>query len=135
MKDKLSTLLDGSLDEESMAAMFDLLKRDPSARREWDTWCLIGDVLRGEQGGSPDFVARVMDAVEREPVVFAPARAAASEARRSVWRAMLPVAAGSALSYVLSMRLIRQGLSMEASIGLMPGGRGEIPTDRFGQPL
>jgi sigma-E factor negative regulatory protein RseA len=93
MKDKLSTLLDGSLDEESMAAMFDLLKRDPSARREWDTWCLIGDVLRGEQGGSPDFVARVMDAVEREPVVFAPARAAASEARRSVWRAMLPVAA------------------------------------------
>jgi hypothetical protein len=48
---------------------------------------------------------------------------------------LLPVAAGSALSYVLSMRLIRQGLSMEASVGLMPGGRGEIPTDRFGQPL
>jgi sigma-E factor negative regulatory protein RseA len=93
MKDKLSTLLDGSLDEHSMAAMFDTLKRDPSARRDWDTWCLIGDVLRGEQGGSQDFVSRVMAEVEREPVVFAPARAAASGARRSVWQSVMPVAA------------------------------------------
>ncbi len=93
MKDKLSTLLDGSLDEHSMAVVFDSLRRDPAARDDWNTWCLIGDVLRGEQGGSPDFVARVMAEVEQEPVVFAPAQAAGSAGRRSMWQAVMPLAA------------------------------------------
>lgn len=48
---------------------------------------------------------------------------------------ILPVLLGSSISYLLSMRQIRAGLSMEASIGLTKGGEGEIPTDRFGQPL
>lgn len=48
---------------------------------------------------------------------------------------VLPVLLGSSISYMLSMRRIREGLSMEASIGLTPGGTGEIPTNRFGDPL
>ncbi|THF60885.1 sigma-E factor negative regulatory protein [Pseudothauera rhizosphaerae] len=93
MKDKLSDLLDGSLDERTMATVFDSLKRDPSAREDWHTWCLIGDVLRGEEGGSSGFVARVMAQIEREPVVFAPAPAAASAAKRSLWQSIMPIAA------------------------------------------
>lgn len=48
---------------------------------------------------------------------------------------ILPVLLGSSISYLLSTRQIRAGLSMEASIGLTQGGEGEIPTDRFGRPL
>lgn len=48
---------------------------------------------------------------------------------------LLPPFLGSILSYLWTMRQIRQGLSAEASVGLMPGGAGEIPRDRFGRPL
>ncbi|AUL99745.1 anti-sigma 24 factor [Rhodocyclaceae bacterium] len=93
MKDKLSALLDGSLDEQCTAAVLDALKRDPAARRDWDTWCLIGDVLRGEHSAPRDFVSRVMAEIEHEPVLFAPAAMADSRATRSIWRSVMPLAA------------------------------------------
>ena len=46
-----------------------------------------------------------------------------------------PTLIGAALSYWLTMRLVRSRLSLEASMGLLPAGRGEIPIDRFGNPL
>jgi sigma-E factor negative regulatory protein RseA len=93
MKDKLSTLLDGDLDEQSATAVLAALARDASARQEWDTWCLIGDAMRGEHGGSVGFVDRVMAGIEAEPVLFAPASAAASAGRRSAWQSLMPIAA------------------------------------------
>ena len=48
---------------------------------------------------------------------------------------LLPVILGSGLSYMLSMRMIRAGLSIEASMGLQAGGQGEIRLDRMGRPL
>ncbi len=49
----------------------------------------------------------------------------------------LPVVLGSGISYFLSMRMIRDGLSVEASLGLQQGqpGAGEIRTDRMGMVL
>ena len=47
---------------------------------------------------------------------------------------VLPVLIGSGLSYVLSTRMIRSGLSMEASMGLH-AGRYEIKLDRMGNVL
>jgi Flp pilus assembly protein TadB len=48
---------------------------------------------------------------------------------------VVPVLLGSGLSYLLSMRMIRTGLSIEASMGLESGGQGEIQLDRFGRVL
>lgn len=48
---------------------------------------------------------------------------------------LLPAFLGSVGSYLITMRQIRRGLSAEASVGLLPGGQGEIPRDRFGRPL
>ena len=48
---------------------------------------------------------------------------------------VIPVLVGSGLSYWLSMRMIKKRLSLEASLGLLPAGQGEIPVDRFGKPL
>jgi Flp pilus assembly protein TadB len=48
---------------------------------------------------------------------------------------VLPVLLGSGLSYLLSMRMIRSGLSIEASMGLQAGGQGEIQLDRMGRVL
>ena len=46
MKDKVSALLDGDLDEQATRAVFDGLRRDPDLRRDWETYCLIGEIGR-----------------------------------------------------------------------------------------
>jgi len=46
---------------------------------------------------------------------------------------LLPVLAGSGLSYWLTMKMIREGLSMEASMGLQSGERGMLTIDRMGR--
>lgn len=48
---------------------------------------------------------------------------------------LVPVFAGSVVSYLLSMRMINNGLSLEASVGLTQGKVGEIPVDRMGRLL
>lgn len=48
---------------------------------------------------------------------------------------LLPVLLGSGLSYLLSMRMIRNGLSIEASLGLQAGKAGEIRLEKMGRVL
>lgn len=48
---------------------------------------------------------------------------------------LLPVLCGSGLSYLLSMRMIRNGLSIEASLGLQAGKAGEIKLEKMGRVL
>jgi len=48
---------------------------------------------------------------------------------------LLPVLLGSSVSYWLSMRMIRAGLSIEASMGLQAGRQDEIRLDRMGRVL
>jgi hypothetical protein len=48
---------------------------------------------------------------------------------------LLPVLLGSGVSYLLSMQMIRKGLSMNASLGLGSGTEGLIRFDRMGKVL
>lgn len=48
---------------------------------------------------------------------------------------LAPVLVGATLSYSLSMRMVRTGLSIEASMGLQAGHQGEIRLDRMGRVL
>jgi Flp pilus assembly protein TadB len=48
---------------------------------------------------------------------------------------VMPVLIGSGLSYLLSTNMIRNGLSIEASMGLQAGRQGEIRLDRMGRVL
>ncbi|CAL94248.1 sigma-E factor negative regulatory protein [Azoarcus olearius] len=91
MKEKLSALLDGVLDEHAVAPTLNGLRSDSALRKEWDAYCLIGDVLRGDYHGAPDFVDKVMARVDAEPVVLAPRLAAARSP--GGWRVALPLAA------------------------------------------
>lgn len=93
MKDKLSALLDGDLDEQATRAVFDGLKRDPDLRRDWEAYCLIGDVLRGDRGGSERFVARVMANLDAEPTVLAPRAMPALGTRQRMLQSLMPIAA------------------------------------------
>jgi len=93
MKDKLSALIDGDLDEQAMRPIFEGLRRDETLRRDWDAYCLIGDAIRGERAGSVGFVDRVMAGLEDEPTVLAPAAFAGSAAGSGLWHKLMPIAA------------------------------------------
>lgn len=92
MKDKLSALLDGDLDDQSATAVLEAVRRTPVLRTDWDAYCLIGDTLRGDAGGKP-IVARVMDALRDEPALLVPSAAASARVSRSFRQAVMPVAA------------------------------------------
>lgn len=64
MKEKVSALLDGALDDDASSRMLESLKRDGALRRNWENYCLIGDVLRDEDVLSSDFTSKVMLCLE-----------------------------------------------------------------------
>jgi sigma-E factor negative regulatory protein RseA len=90
MKEKVSALLDGALDETASERMLDTLKRDPALRRDWERYSLIGDVMRDEPVLSADFTSRLMAELEQEPTVLAPVRV---ENRNNWVRHLMPIAA------------------------------------------
>lgn len=92
MKDRLSALLDGDLDEQSAHPVFESMRRDRSLRTDWEAYCLIGDVLRGDRDGNAGFVGRVMADIDEEPTLLAPSPRPAAEGGR-LWRSLMPLAA------------------------------------------
>lgn len=92
MKDRLSALLDGDLDEQSAHPVFESMRRDRSLRTDWEAYCLIGDVLRGDRDGNAGFVGRVMANIDEEPTLLAPSPRPAAEGGR-LWRSLMPLAA------------------------------------------
>lgn len=90
MKEKVSALLDGALDDEASSRLFESLRRDGALRRDWEDYCLIGDVLRDENGLSSDFTRKVMRCIDDEPTVLAPAR---REVGGGLVRHLMPIAA------------------------------------------
>ncbi len=93
MKDELSALLDGDLDEASARPVFDAMKRDPVLQSRWNAYCLIGDALRGETGSPGDLSARVMERIREEPTVLAPVRGDSAANATGAWGKVMPLAA------------------------------------------
>jgi sigma-E factor negative regulatory protein RseA len=82
MKEKLSALIDGELQSDSLHAHLGRLRADPELRGAWDTYHLIGDALRGQVG--PRISDRVVARLREEPTVLAP-RPKKSTSRRFGW--------------------------------------------------
>ena len=89
MKERVSALLDGALDDDASSRVFESIKRDDGLRQDWERYCLIGDVLRNESSLSVDFTSKVMAGLEDEPTVLAPVRR-----ERATWVGkLMPIAA------------------------------------------
>ena len=81
MKDRISELMDGELDEREAAAMIVALANDAPAREAWRTYHLIGDALRESRA------------------TLAPRRSAANS---STWRIAFPAMAVAAAVALVS---------------------------------
>ena len=69
---KISEWMDGELPAHETRPLVDRLKQDVELRQCWDTFHLIGDVLRGECALSQDFEQRLAARLAGEPTVLAP---------------------------------------------------------------
>ncbi|KAB2967596.1 sigma-E factor negative regulatory protein [Zoogloea sp.] len=119
MKEKVSALLDGALDETASERMLDTLKRDPALRREWERYSLIGDVMRDEPVLSADFTSRLMAELEQEPTVLAPVR---TDNRNNWVRHLMPIAAsvmGAAAVGWVAMMLNGGGAAPAPSVAVV----------------
>lgn len=72
MKEKISTLMDGELHDESAANVIAELRRSGQLQDEWETYHLIGDILRSPATVSLDITQRIARELEKEPVILAP---------------------------------------------------------------
>ena len=72
MKDQLSALIDGELDVASAEHVIKAAKTAGELKNCWAHYHLIGDAMRNQAHSSHDFSARVMQALENEPIIFAP---------------------------------------------------------------
>jgi hypothetical protein len=98
---RLSCLLDGELDAADCQALLEQMRHDPQGWRKWSELSCVGDALRSSEVAawhSDAFVGRVAAALEREPVVLAPAALKSPSGGR---RWLLPGAGAAAAAVLL----------------------------------
>ncbi|MCB1955913.1 MAG: anti-sigma 24 factor [Rhodocyclaceae bacterium] len=127
MREQVSAALDGHSDADAFDRTVARLGSDSELRESWDTYCLIGDALRGDAAGPSDFVAGVMSAIAQEPTVLAPPKARAETS--SGWgQRILPIAASVMGVAVVGWMATNLGADREAA------GRSVQPVAQLTQP-
>jgi sigma-E factor negative regulatory protein RseA len=117
MKEKLSALMDGELDDKSAAAVIQALESDREAVRTWRTYQLISDAMRESRVLSADFAARLSQRLAAEPTVLAP-RALKAESRK--WFALSAAASAAAVALVGWMAFAPQPQPAQAPVAQAP---------------
>ncbi|HEY2336575.1 MAG TPA: sigma-E factor negative regulatory protein [Burkholderiales bacterium] len=97
MKDRISQLMDGELDDRAAAETIGALRPDGEALQAWRTYHLIGDALRESRVLSAGFSARFAERLASEATVLAPQRAR-PESR--TWLALSAAASFAAVALV-----------------------------------
>jgi sigma-E factor negative regulatory protein RseA len=116
MKEKLSALMDGELDDKSAAEVLQALGSDRDAVRTWRTYQLISDAMRENRLLSADFAARLAGQLAAEPTVFAPrALRERSRAQSRAWFALSAAASLAGVALVGWMALAPQPQTIPAS--------------------
>jgi len=115
--DKISELMDGELDGHGMQRQFARVKDDAGLRHGWDTFHLIGDVMRGEPALSQDFERRLAARLAEEPTVLAPRPHAT---KRFVAYALSAAASLSAVALVGWMAFVNNPLAPQTNLAKAP---------------
>src|SRR3954471_21764165 len=74
MKEKISALMDGELDERAAGEAIGALRGEGEALDTWRMYHLIGDGMRDTRLLSAGFTARVCERIGAEPTALAPGR-------------------------------------------------------------
>lgn len=94
MTRELSALLDGELETHEAPALWSSVRSDRQLGRTWSEYQLIRDALHKEDRLDADLVANVMNELEAEPTVLAPASGSRQPRRQSMALALAASVAG-----------------------------------------
>ena len=97
MKDRISQLMDGELDDHSAAGTIKACGQGGEALETWRTYHLISDAMRDSRVLSAGFSMRVAARLEAEPTVLAPPR---KRAESRTWFAASAAASLAAVALV-----------------------------------
>jgi len=116
MKERLSALMDDQGDHAECEHCLGEVRVDAELRETWQVYHLIGDVLRGTDGGTlpATFAQRLAD----EPTILAPRSARGS--RGTLRRYVLPIAASvAAVAFVawIALPQLQNGTELQADAG------------------
>jgi sigma-E factor negative regulatory protein RseA len=120
-RERVSALMDGELELDQIPGLERVMK-DDDARACWQTYHLIGDVMRGEKPASGQFVARVSAVLAEEPTVLAPKPARPSSAARN---RMFALSAAASLAGVALVGW----LAFKGGISDPNGSAGDLASD------
>lgn len=113
----ISALMDGELNESQMTQNLARLKEDPDLLDSWDTFHLIGDVLRGERVLSGVSRQSVSEKLASEPTVLAPRRRAP---KKMMTYALSAAASLSAVAVVGWLAFFNNPLAPPSEIATAP---------------
>ncbi|WP_157662653.1 sigma-E factor negative regulatory protein [Sulfuriferula sp. AH1] len=86
----ISAGMDGELDDKALNQLIQRYKQDAHCQSQWETYHMIGDILRQTPFTTSNLVARVNHLLTDEPTVLAP------QHKRSVTKYAMPMAASLA---------------------------------------
>lgn len=115
-RERVSALMDGELELDQIPGLERVMK-DDDARACWQTYHLIGDVMRGEQPASSQFVSRVSAVLAEEPTVLAPRPARPSSAARNRMFALSAAASVAGVALV-GWLAFKGGIAEQPGFGL-----------------
>ena len=106
MKERISQLMDGELDDRSAADTIRACAQGGEALDTWRTYHLISDAMRDSRVLSAGFSARLAQRLQAEPTVLAPQR---TRAESRTWFALSAAASFAAVALVGWLAFAPQG--------------------------
>lgn len=129
--ERISSLLDGELDEQERLQTLTALERNPELRNRWERYHLASDAIRHSlpPGIDTGFAARVMQALDAEPTVLAPppAKAVTQPVPLTKRFAGVAVAASVAMVAVLGVQTLNRDASLSS-----PQQMAQVPAVNMG---
>jgi len=125
-RERVSALMDGELELDQIPGLERVMK-DDDARACWQTYHLIGDVMRGEKAASGQFVSRVSAVLAEEPTVLAPRPARPSSTARNRMFALSAAASVAGVALV-GWLAFKGGIADPVGMGPMAERIGATPT-------
>jgi sigma-E factor negative regulatory protein RseA len=117
MKDRISQLMDGELDDRSADDTIKACGQGGEALETWRTYHLISDAMRDSRVLSPGFSLRLAQRLEAEPTVLAPQR---GRAESRTWFAASVAASFAAIGLVGWLAFAPQPVTAPAPMAQAP---------------
>ncbi len=131
--DRISAFMDGETRRHETRQAILNLKQDQEYCETWDTFHLIGDVMRGDPLLREDFTVRLRSRLQQEPTVLAP---------RFSWRnptnlALSAAASLAAVAVILTLVLTDNPLQPQPQLATVPNPKtaGSTQTAALPQPV